>query len=147
MTKRFLNHYHCSACDRTWAESWDHMVNDRCSCGREIKPYKSEDINLDDFPDEKEKSGPERSDLRKQAEDLIIDGHIDDIREWALRDTESLEAWLRNVLCIDNLTLERLLDDFRPYLDADEEFLEELEKEIHGEKEESRQQGQQTLLG
>lgn len=42
---RFVNFYRCPADGTTWADSWSATCNDRCpKCGREIEPYKSEDL-------------------------------------------------------------------------------------------------------
>jgi hypothetical protein len=45
---RFVNHYHCDACDTNWHDQWSCACNDRCpECDREIEPYASDELDLD----------------------------------------------------------------------------------------------------
>jgi len=53
--------------------------------------------------------------------DCIIEGHIQDITEWAIRDLQSLENWLRNTLSLDNLSVDELHARFGAYLLGEEE--------------------------
>lgn len=54
--------------------------------------------------------------------DAIIEGHIMDITEWALRDIGALKTWLEGVLNLDVLTKTQLLAEYSAYLhDPDEE--------------------------
>jgi len=42
---QFVNFYRCDADGTAWVNSWSATCNDRCpTCGREIEPYKSEDL-------------------------------------------------------------------------------------------------------
>lgn len=50
---RFLNHYHCDACDVEWSDEWSCASNDRCpTCDKEIEPHQSDD--LDDAEEDSE---------------------------------------------------------------------------------------------
>lgn len=69
--------------------------------------------------------------LKMKKEDMIdtiIEGHIDNIQEWVLKDIDSLSSWLEAVLELEDKTKEELIENYGSYLvsyedlESDEEF-------------------------
>ena len=44
---RFVNHYHCDACDVEWEDEWSCMCDDECpECGVAHTPYQSDELKM-----------------------------------------------------------------------------------------------------
>jgi len=55
---RYLNKYHCEACDESWEDTWSCGCNDECPlCGREIEPEESIELNLKGEPNGPDEEG------------------------------------------------------------------------------------------
>jgi len=61
--------------------------------------------------------------------DMIIEGHVEDIKEWVLRDMDSLVSWLEIVLELEYKTKEELEEDYGSYLTSYEEEDDEEDEE------------------
>ncbi len=43
--RRFINCYHCEACDVEWTDEWSCACDDECpECGRDFSPYDSDEV-------------------------------------------------------------------------------------------------------
>jgi uncharacterized membrane protein len=54
---------------------------------------------------------------RKKMVERIIEGHVEEISEWALRDLDSLRAWLTEVLGLRAMDVRTLQEEFGSYLE------------------------------
>lgn len=45
----FRNHYYCEDCGHEWSDEWSCMCDDECSsCGRDIEPHESYELEEDE---------------------------------------------------------------------------------------------------
>jgi hypothetical protein len=54
----------------------------------------------------------------KKASDIVINGHVDYVTQMALTDMDEFRAWLRDVLGLDNMSVEQMQNEFSPYFDG-----------------------------
>jgi len=54
---------------------------------------------------------------KKEMIKQIVDNHVEDIREWVIRDEASLRAWIKEVLRLREMTKEQLKGEFSLYME------------------------------
>lgn len=59
--------------------------------------------------------------LREQVIEDVVEGHVQDIGEWFLRDVDSLRLWIRDVIAIDKMPLSEIRDRYGVYLNEDDD--------------------------
>lgn len=105
---RYLNHYHCDACDIGWADEWSCQCDDECpSCGKDFTPVASDDLDDDesaDFAEAVPDVVPARTDKRRERKTvrlhlLISPSDLHAINEWGFQHRIRTKAEAVRRLC------------------------------------------------
>lgn len=56
---------------------------------------------------------------KKEMIKSVVEGHMENVTEWALRDRASLRAWITDILDIKRMTKAQIQEEFSVYLEDD----------------------------
>ena len=54
---------------------------------------------------------------KKELIEKVVEGHVENVTEWALRDRGSLREWIKDILGIEKMNKTEIKEEFYTYLE------------------------------